>query len=203
MRIWKKYSQYLLSGEWHIHTSYTDGKNTIDDYCKRAVELDIPLVAFTEHVRHNLDYDFNEYLEDIDNARKQYDIVILSGCETKVLPDGSLDVDDNILKQVNYPIFAFHSFPKDVNVYINALHKVLNNPHVNAWAHPGTFLSRNGLCLHEKELSYIFRTISDNDILIELNAKHRTPSDEWMNLARLHHVRLVRGSDCHRIEELK
>ena len=35
----EEYSQYLLSGEWHIHTNYSDGENSVDDYCKRAVEL--------------------------------------------------------------------------------------------------------------------------------------------------------------------
>ena len=203
MKIWKKYSQYLLSGEWHIHTSYTDGANSVDDYCKRAVELGIPLVAFTEHVRRRLSYDFNAYLEDIDRAREQYDLIVLSGCEAKVLPDGTLDVDDSILKQVDYPIFAFHSFPKDIEVYLDALYNVLKNPYVNTWAHPGVFLKRAGLNLPENKLSRVFKVLSDNEVLTELNAKYNAPSDAWISLARQHRVNFVRGSDCHRIEEFK
>lgn len=203
MKIWKKYSQYLLSGEWHIHTSYTDGENSVNDYCKRAVELGIPLVAFTEHVRRILSYDFNAYLEDVDRARDQYDLIILSGCEAKVLPDGTLDVDDSILKQVDYPVFAFHSFPKDIDVYLDALYNALKNPYVNAWAHPGAFLERAGLNLPKNELSRVFKVLRDNEILVELNAKYNAPSDTWIKLARQCYVNFVRGSDCHRVEEFK
>lgn len=202
MKTWMEYSHYLLSGEWHIHTSYTDGNNSVDDYCKRAVELEIPLVAFTEHVRYDLDYDFNAFLEDIEIARERYDIIILSGCEAKVLPDATLDVDNNILKQIDYPIFAFHSFPRDLNLYIDALDNILNNSYINAWAHPCTFLNRSGLQLDEGELSRVFRKIHNSEVLIELNSKHNTPSDAWAKLARQHNVSLVRGSDCHCIEEL-
>jgi len=203
MKIWKYYSQYLLSGEWHIHTNYTDGDNSIDDYCKKAVELGIPLVAFTEHVRQNLSYDFNDYLEDIENAREQYDLIILSGCEAKVLPNGSLDVDYSILEQVDYPIFAFHSFPEDISVYLDALYDILVVPYVNTWAHPGLFLENSGLALSEGELSQIFKVLKKNEILIELNRKYDAPPNAWINLARQYGVNFVRGSDCHCIEEFR
>lgn len=205
MKTWKKYSQYLLSGEWHIHTSYTDGDNTISDYCQRATERGIPLVAFTEHVRLDLSYDFNAFLEDIDNARMQYDLIILSGCEAKVLPHGILDVDDNTLKQVDYPIFAFHSFPSSAGTEgsIEALYTVLKNPHVNTWAHPGSFFNRSGMHIPEEELFRIFRTLKNNEILVELNKKYHYQSDDWLSFAKRTQVNFVRGSDCHKIAEME
>ncbi len=201
-KIWKKYSQYLLSGEWHIHTNYTDGENSVDEYCKRAVELGIPLIAFTEHVRKDLSYDFNAYIEDIDRAREKYDLIILSGCEAKVLPDGSLDVEDSILKNVDYPIFAFHSFPSDLNNYFNALSDVLKNTYINTWAHPGIFLKKSGIELSEEKLSCIFKMLIENEILIELNKKYNAPSNSWIKLAKYYQINFVRGSDCHSTEEL-
>ncbi|MBP2133106.1 DNA polymerase (family 10)/putative hydrolase [Methanomicrobium sp. W14] len=203
MKIWKKYSQYLMSGEWHIHTSYTDGKNSIDEYCKKAVELGIPLVAFTEHVRKDLSYDFNSYLEDIDSAREHYNLIVLSGCETKVLPDCSLDVGYDILEQVDYPIFAFHSFPNDIDKYLDALYTVIKNPYVNAWAHPSMFLKKNILNITKGKLSQIFNWLDENEVLIEINRKHNVPPSEWINLAKSCRMNLVRGSDCHSVEELR
>jgi DNA polymerase (family 10)/putative hydrolase len=203
MKIWKKYFRYLLSGEWHIHTTYTDGKSPVSDYCRRAVEVGIPLIAFTEHVRKDLRYDFNAYIEDIEKAQETYDLIILSGCEAKVLPDGTLDVEDSILRQVDYPIFAFHSFPEDFDTYLDALHAVLKNPTVNTWAHPGVFLKKSGLEVSEEELSRIFNILKDKEILIELNRKYDAPPDAWINLAKKHHVNFVRGSDCHHIEEMR
>lgn len=203
MKIWKKYQHLLLKGEWHVHTSYTDGYNSVDDYCKKAESLGIPLVAFTEHVRRKLNYDFTSLLNDIDKAKEDYDLIILSGCETKVLPDGLLDVDDDILKQVDYPIFAFHSFPKDLNLYIDSLSSVLENKYVNSWAHPCQFLKKEGFELSDNELEDIFFIMKKNDILLEINRKYSLPSKRWIDLAMNFKINFVCGSDVHDLNSLR
>lgn len=201
MKTWKKYIDYLLVGEWHIHTGYTDGNNSVFEYCEKAVEVSTPLLAFTEHVRKNLNYDFNSFLNEIEKAREEFDLIILSGCEAKVLPGGELDVEEWILREVDYPIFAFHSFPEDIDIYTESLKSVLRNGYVNAWAHPGIFLSRNGLELPEKDLIYIFELMGKQDVLLEMNRKYSVPSEKWVSVARDYTVRLVNGNDIHSIEE--
>ena len=202
MKIWRNYSEYLLSGEWHIHTNYADGKNTIREYCQVAVKKGIPLLAFTEHVRCKLDYDFNHLIQDIELARRDFDITILSGCEAKILPNGELDVDPSILREVDYGIFACHSFPSDVNLYKTCLKKVIKNKYVNTWAHPGSFLSKNRMKLSNQELMDIFTLLKEFDVLLELNKKHNTPPPSWIRLAERCGVKLVRGSDIHSILEM-
>jgi len=203
MKTWRKYADYLLDGEWHIHTNYTDGKNSVFEYCKRALEMGIPLLAFTEHVRRELSYDFNQFLADIEKARQEFNLIILSGCEAKVLPDGELDVKQWILKKVDYVIFAFHSFPKDIDLYIESLKSVLRNSYVNAWAHPGEFLSRHDLELPEKDLIEIFKLMREQDVLLEINRKYSVPPEKWVSMARRYNVRMVRGSDVHSTEDLR
>ena len=58
---WIKYDEYLLTVDWHIHTNWTDGENTVFEYCERAVQEGIPLIAFIEHVRKKLNYDFRRF----------------------------------------------------------------------------------------------------------------------------------------------
>ncbi len=204
MKVWKKYKDYLLTGEWHIHTKYTDGENTIFEICETAKELGIPLLAFTEHVRKNLTYDFNEFLGEVERAKDEFpEIVILSGVEAKVLPNGDLDVDKDILREVDYPIFAFHSFPKDLKLYINALKRALTNRYINAWAHPGLFLVKNNFELSKDIIVEIFKIMNKNDILLEINAKYDLPKRDWVDLALKHNVQIVRGSDIHNIKMLK
>ena len=202
MKIWKKYIDNLLEGKWHIHTIYTDGKNDVSEYCKRAVELDVHLLAFTEHVRKNLDYDFNTLLDDIEKAKEEFDLIILSGCEAKVLPDGELDVEDWILKEVDYPIFAFHSFPNDIDLYMKCLKKALKSKYINTWAHPGLSLQNQGLRLPENELIEIFKLMSKYDVLLEINTKYNMPPGTWVHVAEKYDVRKVIGNDIHSIEEL-
>jgi DNA polymerase (family 10)/putative hydrolase len=203
MKIWKKYIDHLLKGRWHIHTIYTDGKNNVSEYCKRAVELDVPLVAFTEHVRKDLDFDFNDLLNDIEKAKKEFDLIILSGVEAKVLNEGDLDVEDRILKEVDYSIFAFHSFPKDIDLYKRCLEKIIKNDQINTWAHPGLFLEKYGLRLPESELIEIFKLMRKYDVLLEINRKYNLPPRTWLQLAEQYDVQKVVGNDVHCIEDLE
>ena len=200
---WMKYRQYLLDGEWHVHTNYTDGKNSVFELCLEFKNLGIPLVAFTEHVRKELTYDFNQFLEDIEKAREEFDLIILSGCEAKVLPSGELDVEDWILRDVDYPIFAFHSFPKDIDLYIKCLKNVLKKKYVNTWAHPGAFLLRRGLELPEKELIDIFKLIGKQNVLLEVNKKYNVPHRAWLDIAERYNVKTVKGNDIHSIGDLE
>lgn len=202
MKVWREHSEYLLTGEWHVHTNYTDGKNTVDEYCDRATQLGVPLIAFTEHVRKELTYDFESFLSDIQSARDTYDLVILSGCEAKVLPDGSLDVTDDILQKIDYPVFSFHSFPPDPGLYIDALNTALRNPCANAWGHPGTFFIDSGISFSDRDIDDLSKKLHHCDVLFEMNRKHHTASPALTALVDRCEGRLVRGSDCHSADQL-
>ena len=203
MKSWEKYRKYLMTGEWHVHTTYTDGENTVEECCSEASALGIPLIAFTDHVRVDLDYDFNAYLSDIVAAREKFDIIILSGCEAKVLPGGELDVDKSILRYVDYPILAFHSFTKDIEMYIDSLKTALKNPYVCAWAHPGLFLQKNKFTLKPDMLHDILELMIKNRVLLELNDNYELPMNTWNKPVKEVGVELVRGSDVHNIREFK
>jgi putative hydrolase len=202
MKAWQKYCNYLSSGEWHVHTSYTDGENSVFEYCEIAEKKGIPLIAFTEHVRRDLDYDFNSFLSDIDDARNQFNLIILSGCEAKILPTGILDVENAILEQVDYPICSFHSFPKKPDLYYDCLITVFQNYPVNTWGHPGAFLIKNDLDLPTKSLEKIFDVMADNAIALELNSKYHVPLPEWLDGAKKYKISIIRGSDIHRKSDL-
>jgi len=200
---WMKYEPYLLSGEWHVHTNYTDGNNSVAEYCEQAIKSRVPLVVFSEHVRRNLDYNFHSLLEEIEVTQKKYpELIILSGCEVKVLETGGLDVSDEVLKQSEIVLMAFHSFPVDEQRYYSALKTALTNPNVDIWAHPGLFLARNGLRLNRSQIGEISSIAFQNNVLIELNAKYNMPPREWINIWK-GTVRFVRGSDIHGLRDFE
>lgn len=203
MKIWEKHKKYLLKGEWHIHTNYTDGKNSVSEYCEKANELEIPLIAFTEHIRTNFDYNFSKLLDDIEKARKEFpEIIILSGCEARVLPDGGLDISKENLKKVDYPIFAFHLFPADLDLYLKQFRKIVKNRFVNTWAHPGLFLKKHKLKIDEKDLLDILKLLKEKNVLLEINRKYDLPPKYWDNLIEKTKICKVRGSDIHNASEI-
>lgn len=204
MKVWRKHERFLSSGEWHVHTSYTDGENSVQELCKQAMGIGIPLISFTEHVRKDLDYDIDSLLEEIDRARDMFPgLIILSGAEAKVLPDGSLDADDDVLRKVDYPTFSFHSFPRDKELYLRCLKNAIQDRRVNTWDHPGLFLKKNGMTLSEAEVEEVFRLMRDNGVLLEINGKHGLPPAEWIAAARQWGVKTVRGDDIHRLEDFE
>ena len=203
MKTWQKYKQYLLSGEWHIHTNYTDGNNSVVEYCEKALEHSIPLLAFTEHVRKELRYDFSSLLEEIDKARAEYSLIILSGCEVKVLPDGSLDVVDDIIKEVDYPVFAFHSFPKNFDLFLDCLKSAITNKYINTWAHPSIVPINMSTNIDSDVILELFKLMKEYNVLLEYNNKYNLPPQSWIKLAKEIDVLIVRGSDVHSITDLR
>ncbi len=203
----RKYEHLFFKGEWHIHTNYTDGKNSVDDYCQKAIELKIPLIAFTEHVRKILNYNFDSLINDIKIAQKKYpELIILTGCEAKVLTDGTLDCEENILKLCDYVLFAYHSFPPDSELYFSSLKKILDNKFIDCWAHPGLFFQKHPEPeLSTIQLSEIFSLLKAKNILFEINFKYNLPKEEWISLFLNGEKprNIIFGGDIHSISQLE
>lgn len=98
-----------LPWNYHCHTNYTDGSNTVEEIAKYCDAHGIEEIAISEHVKKELTYDFNQLLSDIKRASGQFKVRILSGVEAKILPDGTLDCPEEIKKKVDIVIGSVHS----------------------------------------------------------------------------------------------
>ena len=205
-RILNQYKEYLFDGEWHIHTNFTDGKNTILDYVEVASKLKIPLLAFTEHVRKDINYNYNDFLKEIDFAKKHFpNIILLSGFEAKVLPNGELDCPEDVYEKADYRIFAYHSFPKNLEIYVSSIEKIITNYNVDTWAHPGLFFEKHkNLKLSEEQLTQIFELMDVHNILLEFNFKYSLPKTDWISeFQRISNKEnIIYGLDAHSTDDL-
>lgn len=204
MKKWKKYESYLLSGDWHIHTIYTDGKDNVFDYCAQAEKNGLKLIAFTEHVRKELTYNFDDFVSDVFSAKDKFNLEILVGCEAKVLDiSGTLDVSKKILKECEIVLGTFHKFePPLKDAYLAALTNMITNPDVDIWAHPTLYAIRNGFSLSEEDIYEISNSCFNNEVLIEINIKYNVPNIKFQAIASHMKCKFVKGSDAHQISEL-
>ena len=204
MKNWVKYKDYLERGDWHVHTNYSDGENTVFEYCEKAIENGLELIAFTEHVRRELTYNFDDFLADVYSAREEFSLKILVGCEAKVINlDGELDVTDGVLKKCDVVLGAFHGFPfEGKKDYLTALDNMLKNPDVDVWAHPTLLASRKNFNITIEEEKRIIKECIENEILIEKNIRYKLPGDEFTRIARELDAKFVQGSDSHKIGDL-
>ena len=192
---------------FHIHTDYTDGISSINDYFEYASHNNINVIIFTEHVRRNLKYDFDTFIEDIrDKNRRFAKVRTFIGCEAKLLLGGTLDIPINILSRIDIICFACHSFPQDVELYRSSFKKLFVNEEwkdfVRIWVHPGRFLKK--LNILDKNLEILQELVNvafSEDVILEKNLKEDLPPLEI--LENMPSDNIILGYDAHSIDELK
>ncbi len=202
---WTKYESFLDDGDWHVHSRWSsDAQGTIAEYCRQARANDLRLIAFTEHVRRQIEFDYRQFSDEVERAREDFpDLVILKGCEAKVLSvDGDIDAPDDVLESADVVIGSFHSFPDPTN-YLSALANMLSNPQVDIWGHPTLYAVRHGMPLDLATVEELIDLSSERQVLIEFNRKYRLPSDTIRILVRARGARYVFGSDAHRVDALR
>ncbi|MDD5510984.1 MAG: PHP domain-containing protein [Dehalococcoidales bacterium] len=195
----------IRCGDFHVHTSYTDGQSNVAEYCERARQNGLKVIAFTEHVRKIITYNYQELLSDIRKARNKFgDIKILSGCEAKVLNIyGELDAPGEVLEQCDVVVGVFHGFEcSNRKEYLSALVAMLQNRFVSIWGHPTLFLSRKSIELEEREIKNIVDVCIKEGVFIERNIKYGLPDARFIELAVKSGAKFIVSSDAHDVDEL-
>jgi DNA polymerase (family 10)/putative hydrolase len=200
---WEKFQEFLENGDWHTHTTYSDGNNTVFEMCEQAKINGLGLIAVTDHVRKDIDYNFSDLVRDVKNARNEFkDLNILVGCEAKILPDGDIDVSDDVLRMCDIVIASFHGFPHGKGAQINALKIALNNPVVDIWGHPGTMFRNFDPNL--KEICDMIEYCMNKNVLIEKSLwPDYTPPKEFIVAVEKLDAKIVISSDAHSIHNIR
>ena len=95
--------------ENHIHTTFSDGVNTVEEILEYNQTHNCLDLAFTDHVDKKTKW-FNKYYSKINKLRKKYDFNVYIGCEVKILDDGSLNTTKDILGKSEFTIASVHFF---------------------------------------------------------------------------------------------
>jgi DNA polymerase (family X) len=104
-----------IRGDLHMHTDFSDGRDTVEAMVKQCVSLGYEYLAITDHSPHsassrNLSADsVKRQAEDIAGLRERYpQVAILHGCEVDILPDGHLDFSDRVLERLDIVLVSLH-----------------------------------------------------------------------------------------------
>jgi DNA polymerase (family 10) len=133
-----------LRGELHCHTTASDGRNSIEQMAEAALARGYEYLAITDHsATHGFgnDVQADELLRQVERIRqidsKLDGITLLAGSEVNVLPDGTLDYEDNVLEQLDWIVASLHtSFRmKEKEMTARMIH-AMEHPLVDAIGHP-------------------------------------------------------------------
>ncbi|MDY7082279.1 MAG: PHP domain-containing protein [Halobacteria archaeon] len=97
--------------DYHMHTPFSDGESSIEEYVEKALEMGLEEIAITDHVWRSSDW-VDDYVEEIDEVNDRYDDIKLhSGLEAKVIDtDGSVDVSDEDAEKVDFIMGVVHRY---------------------------------------------------------------------------------------------
>lgn len=104
-----------LRGDLHMHSTWSDGHDSIDEMVRAARDLGYDYVAITDHSQSSLaarslrPNDVLRQAEDVEHARARVpDITILHGVEVDIMPDGRLDFEDEVLERLDVVLASLH-----------------------------------------------------------------------------------------------
>jgi len=131
-----------INGDLHTHTNYTDGQSSIDQMARAAKKLGYSYIAITDHTQRTAvagglkPHDLKRQLSDI-NKISIKGIAILKGSEIDILEDGSLDLPDDLLKQLDIRVCSVHhNFNFSKQKQTERIIRAMDNPYFNILAHP-------------------------------------------------------------------
>jgi DNA polymerase (family 10) len=135
-----------IRSDLHTHSNWSDGKNSIEDMVKAAIDRNLSTIAITDHSPLVLkprypgaDYFISQHSE-IDRIIEIFghQINILKGVEVDILPDGSLDLPPEILQTMDIVIASLHvQLDQPRSIITNRLIRAIENPFVDIIGHPG------------------------------------------------------------------
>jgi len=133
-----------LRGDLQVQTNWTDGSASIEKMADAAEAAGLEYIVITDHtMAHGLDeqrlLDQKKEIERINKKRKRAGkkLHILSGAEVNIRKDGTLDIEDDVLSQLDVVGAAIHShFDLPKREQTARLIRAMENPHVDIIFHP-------------------------------------------------------------------
>jgi DNA polymerase (family X) len=201
-----------LQGDLHMHTTASDGANSIEEMARAARERGYRYIAITDHsqslkITNGLtEKRLMEHIRAIEivNARLK-DFVVLKSAEVDILDDGTLDYSNGMLKELDLTICSIHSrFALNKEQQTDRIMRAMDNPHFNILGHATgrLLLKRQG---YELDIERIMRHAKDRGCFFEINSSpdRLDLSDEDARLAKELGIKIAINTDAHSIHELE
>lgn len=199
-----------IRGDLHCHTNLTDGTATLEAMAKAALALGYEYIAITDHSKYlaftggmNKKKLFAQ-LKAIDKLNATLKkLVILKSCEVDILEDGSLDLPNDVLKELDLTVCSIHShFNLSEAKQTERVIRAMDNPYFTILAHP------TGRLINQRKpypinMDHMMRAAKDRGCILELNAQpsRLDLNDTACQRAKEMGVKIVISTDAHGISQ--
>jgi DNA polymerase (family X) len=202
-----------LKGILHVHTSFSDGTNSIVEIAEAARGLGMTYLGICDHSRSaayagGLSAErVHEQHAEIDRLNAEYagEFRVLKGIESDILADGALDYDDELLASFDFLVASVHSrFNLSADEQTRRILKAMESPYCDIVGHVTgrLLLSREAYPLH---LERILDAAAERSVSVEVNAHPERLDLDWRGLryALARGMRTAVNPDAHEIAGLE
>ncbi|MBJ6365126.1 DNA polymerase/3'-5' exonuclease PolX [Staphylococcus hominis] len=198
-----------IKGDLHMHTTYSDGAFSIREMIEANIKKGYEYMVITDHskslkVAHGLQVErLLRQNEEIKKLNEEYtEIDIYSGTEMDILPDGSLDYEDDILSQLDYVIAAIHqSFNQSEEEIMKRLEHACRNPYVRHIAHPtGRIIERREG--YQPNMEQLMQLAEETQTVMEINANPKRLDLNAATVKKYPNIKLTINTDAHHVDHL-
>ena len=200
-----------VKGDLQMHSTWSDGKNSIEEMLEACAELGYEYFAITDHSKalamiEGLDEKAvrDQFLEIEEVAARHPEIRVLRSLEVDILADGSLDLEDEMLDALDLVVISIHSmFSLPAVRQTDRVLKALSHPAVDVFAHPTARIINKREPV-EFDVPEVLASAVEHRVALELNANPRRLDlkDTQLMLAKQLGAKIVISTDAHRTRDL-
>ena len=201
-----------LQGVLHVHSTWSDGQNTIREMTEACIVRGLTYLGLTDHSKTAAyagglnEEDLRRQHEEIDLLNKEYAgrLHILKGIECDILRDGALDFADDVLATLDFVVASIHSlFNLSLEEQTQRMLRAISNRYVDIIGHPTgrILLGREGYAL---DLDVVIDAAAEHGVCIEINAHPSRLDLDWRYLHRVRDkgIKIPIDPDAHVISGL-
>lgn len=200
-----------IRGVFHNHTTASDGANSLAEMAAAAQALGFEYLGIADHsqslnVARGLTPDrVKEQHQQIDALNKKFKgFRILKGTECDIMPDGSLDFNDDVLASFDYVVASVHTqFQQSREEVTARIVRAVQHPKVTMLGHATgrLLLQRDG---YPVDLGAVLKAAVESGTMIEINAQPKRLDIDWVHARRAKEmgIPIVINPDAHAVDEL-
>jgi DNA polymerase (family 10) len=205
-----------IRGDLHMHTDATDGRDTIRQMAEAALARGLAYIAITDHSKNLAMTNGLDDARALAHVRRIREVDremqaeyggrfrILPGIEVDILADGSLDLEDETLAEMDVVVASVHSHFNQPSEEMTArVLRALENPHVRILGHPTgrKILSREPYAI---DIEQVLQRAAQLGVAVEHNASPARADLSDLHLRRAKEIgcKIVVNTDAHATEEL-
>lgn len=199
-----------IKGDLHVHSNWSDGKNTIEKMANAARDLGYEYVAISDHsgsskIANGLsEKRLLEHIKEIERLNESIEgIRILSGTECDILADGKLDYSDKLLEQLDIVVVAVHgSIEQDSKTLTQRIVSALGNEHIHVLAHP-TGRKFGKRLPFDMDMNKIMDAALEYGKILEINSapQRLDLNDSYAKMAKEMGIKLAINTDSHSADQ--